>query len=232
MPLPKLEAPVYTLTIPSTQERFEYRPYTVKEEKSLLIAKETGTEKDLINSSVALLEKCIEGINTKELTTFDFEHIFLLLRSKSAGETSDVMVECEECNKSTLMTVNLDQAYVDGEIKTPEEMTIKITDTVGVEMSYPRFTNSITEELSEIELITTTLARCIKTIYDENGIYDARDYSDSELIDFVESLSSQQFKEFVGLFESIPSIAIDAKYRCEHCHHLGETKIEGLASFF
>ena len=42
MALPKLNTPSYELEIPSTDEKVQYRPFLVKEEKILLIALESG----------------------------------------------------------------------------------------------------------------------------------------------------------------------------------------------
>ena len=39
MALPKLETKTYTLTLPSTGEEIKYRPFLVKEQKILLMAK-------------------------------------------------------------------------------------------------------------------------------------------------------------------------------------------------
>ena len=232
MALPKLNAPVYTLEMPSTGKKHKYRPYTVKEEKALLIARETGSDADTINSAAALLETCIDDLNAKDLTTFDFEFCFLTLRSKSAGEDADVLIECEECSEQTKMKIMLDSLYIDGEILSSEDMTVKITDTIGIEFSYPKFTQTASLSGSSIDIMTKTLARCIKTIYDENGVYHARDYKDSELIDFIESLSSTQFKQIVELFDVTPTVAIDAKYRCGSCEHIGEKTIRGMQNFF
>jgi len=44
MALPKLEVPIYELTVPSTDEKIKYRPFLIKEEKILLIAMESGAE--------------------------------------------------------------------------------------------------------------------------------------------------------------------------------------------
>ena len=50
MGLPKINAPEYELILPSTEEIIKYRPFLVKEEKILLIAQETGEEKDMFNA--------------------------------------------------------------------------------------------------------------------------------------------------------------------------------------
>ena len=46
MALPKLDTPVYTLKLPSTQEEIKYRPFLVKEQKLLMMAQENGEETD------------------------------------------------------------------------------------------------------------------------------------------------------------------------------------------
>ena len=41
MALPKLQTPTYQLVLPSTNEKINYRPFLVKEQKILLIAQES-----------------------------------------------------------------------------------------------------------------------------------------------------------------------------------------------
>ena len=58
MTLPKLNTPEYELELPSTKETVKYRPYLVKEEKLLMIAMETGEEKDVINATIQAVDNC------------------------------------------------------------------------------------------------------------------------------------------------------------------------------
>ena len=44
MSLPKIDAPIFETILPSTGEKIHFRPFTVKEEKILLIAKEAADE--------------------------------------------------------------------------------------------------------------------------------------------------------------------------------------------
>ena len=45
--LPKIDVPKYTLKLPSTGKKIEYRPFLVKEEKILLTAMETSEEDEI-----------------------------------------------------------------------------------------------------------------------------------------------------------------------------------------
>ena len=50
MALPIIETPTYELTLPSQDIQVKYRPFLVKEEKVLLMASETGSQKDMIQA--------------------------------------------------------------------------------------------------------------------------------------------------------------------------------------
>ena len=54
MALPKLDTPTYTLELPSTGEEIKYRPFLVKEQKTLMILQESEDSK---NSSLSIIGK-------------------------------------------------------------------------------------------------------------------------------------------------------------------------------
>ena len=58
MALPKFEVSTYDIKLPISQLDIKYRPYLVKEEKNLMIANETGKQKDVINAVKNLIENC------------------------------------------------------------------------------------------------------------------------------------------------------------------------------
>jgi len=95
MALPKLNAtPKYELIIPSSGQKIKYRPYLVKEEKVLMIAFETGDQKQTLGAVVDTLLACVyEDIDEGDLTTFDIEYMFTQVRSKSVGESSTIVLK-------------------------------------------------------------------------------------------------------------------------------------------
>jgi len=62
MALPKLQTPEYKLLLPSTQEEIKYRPFLVKEQKILMIAQESGEEKQLADAMGELVSNCTFGV--------------------------------------------------------------------------------------------------------------------------------------------------------------------------
>ena len=58
MALPKLMHPVFELKIPSTKQAVKFRPFLVKEEKLLLMAKQSGEQKDIVNVLKQVINNC------------------------------------------------------------------------------------------------------------------------------------------------------------------------------
>ena len=115
MALPKISTPTYELTVPSTGKNIRYRPFLVKEEKILIIAMESQSEKQIAQAVTDVLSNCIltKGVEVNNLSTFDIEFLFLNIRGKSVGETVDVMITCPDDNETKVpVQVNLDDIKV------------------------------------------------------------------------------------------------------------------------
>ena len=115
MALPKISTPTYELTVPSTGKNIRYRPFLVKEEKILIIAMESQSEKQIAQAVTDVLSNCIltKGVDVHNLSTFDIEFLFLNIRGKSVGETVDAMITCPDDDKTKVpVQVNLDDIKV------------------------------------------------------------------------------------------------------------------------
>mgnify|MGYP003353175705 CR=1 FL=1 len=56
--LPKIDMPTYDIEVPSNGEKIKVRPFTVKEEKILLVAEEGNEEKDILYSIRQIVQNC------------------------------------------------------------------------------------------------------------------------------------------------------------------------------
>ena len=115
MALPKLnnDQPVYEMVIPSTKETVKYRPFLVKEQKSMLVAFESQDMKQILNAMLLSIESCIPGIDINKLATFDVDYMFTQLRSKSVGETSTILYACAKCNEQNEVKINLQDVSIE-----------------------------------------------------------------------------------------------------------------------
>ena len=72
--------PEYTTTIPSTGKKVKYQPFTVREEKFLILAAESEDNDEIANAIDNVLSKCITApadFKVRDLALFDIEYLFL-----------------------------------------------------------------------------------------------------------------------------------------------------------
>ena len=139
MTLPKINTPEYRLNVPSTDEEIRFRPFLVKEEKVLLVAQETGTDKATYDAIRTIIKSCtLDEIDIDKLPLFDMEYIFLNIRAKSVGEIAKLKVKCPDDEK-TEVEIEVDLSKIQVEMNKDHDARIKLTDDIGVLMAYPNF---------------------------------------------------------------------------------------------
>ena len=115
MALPKIDAPVYEIQLPLSKKQIRFRPFLVKEEKILLMAQQSGDEKDITNAIMQIINNCVtsdEEFNVSKLATFDLEYIFLKIRAKSVNNIVELSYRDTEDNKLYDFKVNLDNIEI------------------------------------------------------------------------------------------------------------------------
>lgn len=234
MPLPILEAAKYTTVVPSTQETIEFRPFLVKEEKILMLAQESSDSSQIIGALKQIIEACtFDEVDANKLTTYDLEYLFLQLRAKSVGETSDVMLKCAECEASNPIVIKLSDITVDF-TKAAKDNKIELTDSIGIILRPISVGKS--EELSKLganeDSFNRSISACIESIYDSNGEYIADDTSEKEMGQFIDSLTHDQLHKIQLYIENQPELKEVVKFKCKKCGHDNEFTVSGLSSFF
>ena len=238
MPLPKISTPTYELEIPSLKKTVKYRPFLVKEEKILIIAMESEDPKQIAEAVKTVISNCIvtRGIKVEQLATFDIEYLFLNIRGKSVGETVDILITCPDDGTTQVpMSINLDDIQV--EFDKEHSRDIKLDDNLTLRMRYPsmqEFVKSnfvVGEEISVDETFDMIIS-CIEQIYSEEESWAAADSTKKELKEFLEGLTSQQFKDIEKFFETMPKLSHTIKVKNPNTEVESEVVLEGLTSFF
>jgi hypothetical protein len=234
MALPQVNVSKYKTVIPSLGKEVEYRPYLVKEEKILMIAMESQDQQQILTAVKDVISNCIyDDVKVSELAIFDIEALFLALRGKSVGEGIDLKMKCHECEHMNDIELNINDINIP-EVDN-EDITIALNDEIGIVMRYPSFEqiNSFKEgELETVDGVFKLLKSCIKSIYDEEDVYDADKETDKSLNNFIESLSSGQFQKVSDFFNDMPSLRYNVEYKCVKCENENTTELRGLQSFF
>lgn len=76
------------------------------------------------------------------------------------------------------------------------------------------------------------IAESIDYIYDGEQFYYAKETTTEELIDFLESLSQQQFAKIEEFFSNMPKLEKKIQMKCSKCGFEHNLDVEGLESFF
>lgn len=234
MSLPIIASPKYTITIPSTGNVVEYRPFLVKEEKVLLLAQESNDHGQIMNAIKDVIKACTYGaVDPDSLASYDLEYIFIKLRAKSVGETSTVGIKCSECEKTNSVVINLDDIEVSAKL---ENTKIQLTDTIGINMKAISVKDiariSSKKNQSQSDQLNDTIIACISSIYDGVKIFPKENSTREELISFIDSLSRQHMQKIESFIQNLPKVEHTVEFECEHCKAKNTHTIRGVQSFF
>ena len=237
MPLPQINAPTYELVIPSSKKKIRYRPFLVKEEKILVIAMESNDVADIARAVKQVLGQCIltKGIKIDKLSTFDIEYLFLNVRGKSVGETVDIQITCPDDGVTNVpVNVALDEIKVT--FDPTHDKDIILDEKLKMRMKYPSLDQFIKENF-EVENVgyeqsIEMIASCVDMIFSEEETWTGSDFTQKEMVDFLEGLGSKQFKELEKFFATMPKLTHEIKVLNPKTKVQSTVKLEGLAAFF
>ena len=232
MSLPKIDLPLFELTIPSSGKKVKYRPFTVKEEKILLIAQEAGDLDQIILAIKQIIDNCVQDIKVNDIPMFDLEYIIIHIRAKSINNELEFSVIDNETQENIKLQLDLNQITLKTDPK--HNKKIAIGDDYTLIMKYPSI-----DKLKELEnpdsndVIFDMMLGCMDLLVRNDGdkIYKFTEFSKEEIREFVDNLNPKTISDIGVFFETVPVLRIDIPY----VNNLGNNKVfvlEGLNSFF
>lgn len=214
MDLPVISHPVIPIKIPSVGTKFDFRPFLVKEEKILLMAKESGDPKDILKAVKQIVTNCSlsNKLNIEKLSVVDLEYIFIKLRAASVDNIVLVSYMDVDDGKPYTFEINLeDIQYV-----APKDLSnnIKINATTGLVMKPPPATLYDDDEFfkNSNEYLFELIIRCIESIYSGDKVYNAKEFTVDQLKLFAETLSLKTFNEVQKYLENSPKLEYVIQY--------------------
>ena len=229
MGLPKLNTPTYELVLPSTEETIKYRPFLVKEQKLLLLAQESENKKEMLDAISQIIENCTFGkINSKEAYVFDVEYVFLQIRRKSIGDKITLNVLCED-DGTTRVPTEIDLSDIKVEVGENHTNKIQLTDDIQLIMSYPKIytIDSINSDNSY-----DIVVKCVQQIIEGDKIHEKVDMNDKDLVDFIESMSTDNLNDVLKFFDTMPKIKHQINVINPNTNVENTINMEGIESFF
>ena len=238
MALPKIDRPIFETELPSGTT-LKFTPFRVKEEKLLLIARESEDGKDMVQAVRQVIQNCTvdESIQVEKLPSFDLEYLFVQIRSKSVGEIAKLYYQHrngtnskdEECDHVQEVEVNLNKIEV---IKEPNHsQTMELNETYGIKMIYPtlEMLDSVGEK-DPIEALVELISLCIESVYTDDEVFEPENVAEAK--EFLEALGQKELNILENFFTTMPKNTLEVKYECEKCKDEETFKLENLSDFF
>ena len=230
MSIPFLKTPEYELTL-SNNVKVKYRPFLIKEEKLLLMATESGDEEEIVNAFVTVVQKCtLNDIDVTKLPVYDFEYLWLNIRAKSVGEVIQMKLKCPD-DENVLVDYDLNVDDVKPDLNKKVDPKIEFEKGYGVIMRVPTIIELVNKK-NFIELSFELVRDCIAQIYKQDEVFEAVDVTKEQLTEFVENLTSNQFKKIKKYFDELPMVSHLIKYKNPKSGKEHTLLLQGAADFF
>ena len=230
MSLPKIELPLFELELPSTKQKLKYRPFTVKEEKILLIAQESQELEQTILAVKQIVSNCFSEVDVEKLALFDLEYLLLALRIKSVSNEVKFTIKDPDTEKNVELEINLESVKLIE--KEDHDTKIHINDESFLVMRYPTVNEIlILQKDNTAEMLMDIMISCIDNIVSGDEVYKSEDFTKEQMVEFLDTLPSTTIKDLEHFFNTMPTMRHEMKYVNEN----GDEKtfvVEGLDSFF
>jgi len=230
MALPKIESPTFMLELPSNKKKtIKYRPFTVKEEKILLVALQSGEAKEITEAVIQIINNCVIGdLDVGSLASYDVEYIFLNLRSKSVSNLVELKITDPDDEQQYDVSVDLDKVTV--QFDKNHKYEIEASKDVTILMRDPSL--SLIDNIGDDDAMTDIICGCIdKVLVGDDEVVLMKEHTRQEQEDFINSLSSKTALDLQRFFATVPKLKHTLKYK-DASGKQKSLDVEGLASFF
>ena len=211
--------------------KVKYRPFLVKEEKILLLAVENGVEKEMVETLINTVQTCVlTDIDVTKLPVYDFEWLWLNIRSKSIGETIQLRLKCPD-DETQVVDYEFNVEEVKPDFSKKVNTHIPFTKDYGVIMKVPTIMQ-IANKRTLLDLSFNLVRDCIAQIYNGDEVHETADLSVEELDEYVEHLTTKQFKQIREYFETLPIVSHLIKYNNPKSGKEFTLLLQGASDFF
>lgn len=232
MPLPKIDLPLYELTLPSNGKKVQYRPFTVKEEKILLTAQQSKDSEQIVMAIKQIVNNCLQDYDIDKLALFDLEYILINVRSRSVDNNVEFEIEDPDTNEKVKLKLDLQNVKVYKDENHTNK--IPVDDKYTLFLKYPSiddFASILDKQDLSPEKSYEILISCIDLLASEDEVYNFKDFTKKQVDEFVDSLNSDVTKKIKIFFDTMPKVRHEMPYK----NSKGADKvftIQGTQSFF
>jgi hypothetical protein len=223
MSLPKIDLPLFEMTIPSSGKKVKYRPYNVREEKILLVAQESDDLDQTILAIKQIITNCVYDLDVNDIPIFDLEYIMLNIRAKSVNNEIEFSIVDNETDETVVLKLDINEIKLIQDEK--HNRKIDLDNGYTLVMKYPT--------IDKIKDNEDLVINCIDVLVSNDGekIYKLSEYTKEEIETFIEELNPKVIDSIKMFFKTMPTLKAEIPYKDKN----GKDKkfvLEGLSNFF
>lgn len=247
MALPMQKAPRFTLNLPISKKSIKCRPFLIREQKILLQAIEVGDKDQVVLALDDIMKACtFDEVDIDSLPLPDVEYLMLNIRSKSVGDSIDMIYNChndvnvkqgemleepESCNGRIEVKINIH----DVNIKQFDKHEYKLMFDGGIGLTLRDIPYGIYKRLFEQpKSINKTMElrnSCIDSIFTEDEVWTRDQFSDKELDEFIDNLYTSDYEKIETFIKTMPILEHSFDIQCNSCKNKEKITLRGLDDF-
>ena len=206
--------PTYETTLPFSKQKVIFRPFKVKDAKSISVILQEENKKLALISLVELLKNNTENVNIMNLCMADAEFLFLQIRSKSVDEQLNLIYNQEKI-----------QVYIP-DIKYRNEVssdTITLTNNVFITLETPSIKDLLKLDTLDKE---DFLKACIKKVNVDGEIFHVNKFVPDDIKTILDNLPLNVLPKFEEFMKTQPELYVVLETKD------GDKEVNGLLRFF
>lgn len=227
--LPTIDYPIFKLTLPSTGQEIEYRPFLVKEEKLLLLAREGEDQNQILRTVEQVVNNCVlsPDVSVEDFTSYDLEYMFIKLRSASVNNIAEVNYRHVESGELLTLEIDLEEVVVNHSTRD------NIIDLGVVKIKLKDVTLKDAKKINSDDEnnITRLLPMLIDTIYNDKEVFKLSDYTLKEQDIFLEQLPHSAFAQVQEFVQAAPTTEYNTTASLKDGTKI-DIQLKGLFDFF
>ena len=154
--------------------------------------------------------------------------ILSILVSRSHSLT---LASIPELNPLTIELENVNLANVE-----LPDSEIKLREDIVVNLQHPSLKDvpvGITkQEDMKVDDIFGMIRNCVSSVTYKDEVMTKDDFSDSELQDFLEQFTNDEFAKLQSFLVEAPRLVYPLSFTCKKCEHVNEKELVGIQDFF
>ena len=207
-----------------------------------MMSLQSGDAKDMVRGLKEIINNCVDKyLKVDTLPPFDLEFIFLQLRARSVGDKIPINYSipeeiCKDGKEECKFEIELNVDDIKIQKDKNHKDLIVLTDEIKLKMKYPDMEASVAmagiEGAEVVDKTFDIIGQSIEYIVDGKEMHKLTDYTKVEADDFLNSLSTQHFKEIQTFFDTMPKLKHEITAKCKVCGKKNERVLEGMGDFF